>query len=198
MPFRQAWQYGCVKNHDPAFLDGLVQSVRSGDDAAFEQLILAIHGEIRCFLAARAPSIEAAEEALQAGLVVMYQSLSDYRVGGTFLAWVKGICLNLLLHDLRAQRRTVPITSCSQAATLLIDQGLDDEIAAADAERVTRLNDCLGKLKPRDRELLRQRYHDGFSLKELAQRWKRQASHLSMILHRLRKVLLVCMDEVGP
>ncbi len=182
---------------DPAFLDQLVQAVRAGDKAAFEQLILAVHGEIRCFLAARAPSIEAAEEALQAGLVVMCQSLSDYRVGGTFLAWVKGICLNLLLHDLRSQRRMVAITG-SPAEALLIDQGLDDEVVAADAERVTRLNDCLERLKPRDRELLRQRYHEGFSVKELAQRWKRQASHVSMILHRLRRVLLVCMDGVRP
>jgi len=175
-------------------LDALVVRAQAGDAQAFHDLVVSAQAEVRLFAAARAPSLEMAEEAVQAGFVTAYERLQDYKPRGTFLSWIKGIVLNRLREELRARRRHAPggdelsnvlAATCADA----IDAGEPD----SDAE-VERLRCCLERLAPRARLLLTRRYQDDLPVARLAQHFHQSEAAITGLLHRLRRGLRLCIE----
>src|SRR5687768_12061701 len=82
-------------------LDAMIALAQGGDREAFCRVVELVQGDLRFFLAARAPDLDTAEEALQAGLVATWERLGDYQLRGTFRSWVFGICLNRLREEVR-------------------------------------------------------------------------------------------------
>ena len=175
---------------DPAAIDALIARAQRGDRDAFCQVVETLQADLRFFLAARAPDLDSAEEALQAGLVAAWERLGDYRLAGTFRPWVFGICLNRLRKEVhrRRQRAHAGLDSAWLAAC-------DEEGEVGDDERLDRLRRCLTRLGEAARRLIDQRYAQGLSLREMAEGLGRPAGTLAVTLHRLRASLLACMSE---
>ncbi|MCH8926626.1 MAG: hypothetical protein IH924_10935, partial [Proteobacteria bacterium] len=72
----------------------------------------------------------------------------------------------------------------------------EDERPLADEGRT--LSACVDKLAPKQRELLRQRYEFGTSLKELSQLLSRSVGAINMQLVRIRQILLDCTERTTP
>lgn len=180
-----------MKNASAATIDALIAKAKTGDREAFCQVVEQCHAGLRFFLAARAPDFDLAEEALQAGLVAAWERLADYRQEGTFVAWVRGICLNRLREELRRRRQRSMVgldvawlVACEDACSTPTDED----------GRLERLRHCLAQLGDGPRALLDQRYGQGMSLQELARRVRRPAGTLAVTLHRLRVALLACLE----
>lgn len=179
-------------------LDALVVRAQTGDVQAFHDLVVSAQAEVRLFAAARSPSLEMAEEAVQAGFVTAYERLQDYKPRGTFLSWIKGIVLNRLREELRARRRHAPggdelsnvlAATCADA----MDAGEPDSDSDSDAE-VERLRCCLERLAPRARLLLTRRYQDDLPVARLAQHFHQSEAAITGLLHRLRRSLRLCIE----
>ena len=176
-------------------LDDLVKKVQRGDRDAFDELVFAIQKELRIFLSAHASSIDMVEEVLQSTLVTCYEDIQKYELRGTFLSWTKGIGRNLLLKELRARSRYVAaendiLERIVVEAALESAQGADRE-----QEYVERLRECLGQLPDHSMGLIRQRYFDRLTVREIARRLNRTESWAAVTIFRIRETLRNCMTK---
>lgn len=178
-------------------LDELVARARAGDDAAFTEVVGALHGDVCAFVAVRVPHPDLIEEVANDALATAFERVADYRGGGTFRAWVKGIARNLALRRLHELRRGGEGTPTDQVEAALArralaqaEQPLDD-----DAERITRLRSCVERLAPAMRELLAWRYGDDLPLTTVAQRAGRSLAGVANLLLRLRSQVRTCMER---
>lgn len=179
----------------PADLDALVERAQRGDRDAFRQVVTAVHRDVRRLLAGFQVTAGLAEDVLQDTFVKAYESLVSYRPAGTFVPWIKAIARNLLLNELRAQKRLV-VTEQDQLAEALVDDALADaERAEEVGAQVSRLRDCLDRLGEPGRTLVEARYLRGESTATLAARCKQSEVWIRVTLFRVRRLLRACMEE---
>ncbi len=186
-------QYG-IDMPDAGELDDLVRRAQAGDRQAFHDLVVAAQSEVRLFAAARAPNLDLAEEAVQAGFVTAYERLLDYQPRGTFVPWVKGIVLNRLREEMRARHRHVGGDLLDQ---LLIEPDTktnEEAIGMATDEEIARMRSCLERLAPRARLMLARRYSDGLPVARLAQHFHQSEAAITGLLHRIRRSLRSCIE----
>lgn len=133
-----------------------------------------------------------AADLLQETNIVLWQKFGQYQSGSNFFAWAREIAR---LSVLRYRR-----TSARKIATL--DPHLLEELA----ERVSEVQDspgpnrdtlqnCLQKLKDRDRELIVARYRPGASVGKIAARLGRPENSVSQSLCRIRRALAECVER---
>ncbi len=147
------------------------------------------------FLRLIAPQ-DVAEDAVQETYIVLQRTAERFVAGADPGAWVRGIARNLARQALtrRGRQQAMPpealIERFDQAAALADADALDQR----DDER-EQLARCLGALSPANRELIRLRYQDDLSLKQLAERSRRSAGAIQVALSRLRATLSACIDQ---
>jgi len=98
------------------------------------------------------------------------------------LAWLHRTARNLALNEIRNRRHTVPFEEAAGE-----DSG--EPLARPDRqlehlERLEKMESLLSKLDPRERELLRLKYEEGASYKEMGKRMNLSVSNVGFILCR--------------
>lgn len=145
------------------------------------------------FLRLIAPQ-DVAEDAVQETYIVLQRTQERFAAGADPGAWVRGIARNLARQALtrRARQQAQP----PEALIDLFDQSaaLAEAEDGGDEER-EQLGRCLAALSAGNRELVRARYQDGLSLKQLAERSGRSAGAIQVALSRLRATLFACIDQ---
>jgi RNA polymerase sigma-70 factor (ECF subfamily) len=145
------------------------------------------------FLRMIAPQ-DVAEDAVQETYIVLQRTQERFIAGADPGAWVRGIARNLARQALTRRGRQQAMASealserCDQAAALA-------EAADGGDEEREQLGRCLATLSAANRELLRARYQEGLSLKQLAERSRRSAGAIQVALSRLRATLFACIDQ---
>ena len=167
-----------------AELDRLVRAAVGGDDAAFRTLFDATYRDLRLFVAARARSQEMVDEVVQGAYVRAFEQLANYRSGGTFVSWIKGIARHLLLQELERRARLAPVAE--------LQAPVRDPLAEDVGER---LNHCLEALSPSARKLMELRYGERVPVQDIAKQLGRSASSVSVSLFRLRNALAACLGS---
>jgi RNA polymerase sigma-70 factor, ECF subfamily len=177
-------------------IEALVAAARTGDRDAYQQIVLAVHREVRVFIAVRTGSTELVEEVLQQTLVVAWQQLSRYEQRGTFQAWLKGIARNLLLKELAARRRTCAIEGAVLDG-LVTEHDLVDLQGEVEEQGLIaqRLAGCLERLGMKARRLVTRRYIEGLSLEHLATEAGMSVNLVAVTLFRIRKTLRSCLES---
>jgi RNA polymerase sigma-70 factor (ECF subfamily) len=177
-------------------LDLLVARAQRGEGAAFDEIVLALHGELALSLVGFQVSEGLAEEVLQATFVTAYQKLGAYEVGRlTLRAWLKTIARNHLLKELRDQRRFAE-RSGEPLKVAVVDTALEDAARFEAVETAhARLRDCLDRLAEPARRLVEDRYLRRQPVTALAQREQRPERWVSVRLFRIRQALRRCMED---
>jgi RNA polymerase sigma-70 factor (ECF subfamily) len=177
-------------------LDAIVALAQGGSRAAIRDLILQVQGELRNFVAARAPSLDLVDEIVQAALVLVIEKIRTYERRATFMPWLKGIALNLLRTEVRRLQRQVDLSPDRLDAAVLAHAEVRLE-EAEDDPRVGHLRDCLAALPERNRLMLVRHYHADGTLRQLAQQFKQNERALAMTLHRIRALIRQCLAAKG-
>jgi RNA polymerase sigma-70 factor (ECF subfamily) len=133
-----------------------------------------------------------AEEILQETNVVIWSKSSKFQQGTNFLAWVSQIAnFEVMKHRTRKRREK-----------LVFSDEFIESVAQTSLERSEELEsrrlalaDCLRKLRPKDRELIEQRYAPGERGKDLAEQIGRPANSVYQSLGRIRRTLLECIQQ---
>jgi RNA polymerase sigma-70 factor, ECF subfamily len=138
------------------------------------------------------PSREDANDVLQDANLVMWRRSEEFADGTNFLAWAYQIARFKVLAHHRDTHRDRHIFDDG-----LLGQLADDaERRAADPEgEASLLEDCVEELPAGQRELVRERYAPGSSVREMAERLGQSASALSVTLSRIRHALLECVQR---
>jgi len=175
----------------------LIKAAQSGSIEAFSELVSRHQQSRRTCLAVRLSNAHEAEDLAQDVFITAFERLSEFDTERPLGPWLRGIALNLLRNHLR-KFRAEGIGGHEELGVLL-----DQRVAAeCSAERESTLQaalmDCLDEIDGPSRELLRLRYAEGVSVRDLSARLRRGYSALTMQLHRLRTLLAACVEGKAP
>ncbi len=133
-----------------------------------------------------------AEEVLQEANVVIWSKSSHFREGTNFLAWISQIA-NFEVMKYRARRKRNRLYFSDEFLETVSKEALErsDEFE----QRRVALVECLAKLRPKDRDLIEQRYAPGERGKRLAEQLGRPANSVYQTLGRIRRVLMECIQR---
>jgi len=173
----------------------LIERARGGDDAAFNQIVLAYRKRILGTIARLISRAEDVEDVGQEVFVRLYFSLDKLRSPDVFEPWLYRLTVNAAYDYLRRQRRRGE----SRLGDLSEKQGLMADAAEGsrryeEQERRNRLRELvkalLGQVSEEDRILLTLKEVEGLSLKELEKIYGVNENALKVRLFRARQRVL--------
>ena len=133
-----------------------------------------------------------ASDVLQEANLVLWRKHSEFVRGRPFLPWAFAIARNQVLANLRDKKRD----KCLLDAELVQLLASDSENEATQFETTRKaLRHCLEALTSDNRELIRQRYEKGKSIREVAATVGRGASATKVALLRVRRQLADCISR---
>jgi RNA polymerase sigma-70 factor, ECF subfamily len=175
----------------------LIRAAQEGSAEAFTDLVRHHQHAVRACIAVRLGDPHEAEDLAQEVFVTAFTRLSEFDVDRPFGPWLRGIAFNLLRNHARKFRPRA--IGGNEELTALLDQRVAMECdATRESALLSALRDCLERIEGPSRELLRLRYSEENSVRQLAARLRRGYSALTMQLHRLRELLARCITERCP
>lgn len=157
---------------------------------AVQKLFLQHAAALRGFILGLMAEREAANDVFQEVFLTVARNAGQFRQGGNFLAWARGIARNKILEHYRKCQRRPQLFDDELLEILAASAGHQDDVWE---ERRAALTDCLQQLAPRSRQILEMRYADQpVTPPEIAERlsWTVNAVHVA--LSRARKFLQEC------
>ncbi|HET9221395.1 MAG TPA: sigma-70 family RNA polymerase sigma factor [Roseiflexaceae bacterium] len=141
----------------------LLQELRRGDDAAFEQLFLRYYGQVYRVLYSLVGGREPAEDLAQETFLALYHHPPSIAPGTTLIAWLCRVALNRGYNALRGERR-----ERARVERLAEPPAQPDPQAELlRAEERARVRAALARLPERQSQLLLLR-HAGLAYTEIA------------------------------
>ena len=169
-----------------------VQQTSAAPSAEFVQLFTHHQRRLFLYILSQIPNPIEAEEVQQETNVVIWSKFAQFRPGTNFLAWVSQIA-NFEVMKFRSRRKRDRMQFSDEFLETVSREALErsDELE----ERRNALVECLEKLRPRDRELIEQRYAPGEKGKHLAEQIGRPANSVYQSLGRIRRSLMECIQR---
>jgi RNA polymerase sigma-70 factor (ECF subfamily) len=172
-----------------------IQKAQAGDDAAFNQVILAYRKRIMGTIARLIGRPEDVEDVAQEVFLRLYYSLDQLRTPEVFEPWLYRLTVNASYDYLRKQRRRNEsrMADLSEQQVMMADASAGGK-ANTDQNHRTQvkelLDSLLGSLSQEDQILLKLKEVEGLSLKELEQVYRVKENALKVRLFRARQRVL--------
>jgi len=160
--------------------------------AAFSDLVAAHRSRVFGYIYAMLHNMSDAEDIYQQTTFLMWRKFSDFQPGTDFGSWALKIAyLNIKNFQRSAMRSHVffsdevmrKVLDCYESQTT---RGADDRLDA--------LGKCVQRLSKRNQHLLRQRYAESMSIRDLAIDEGKTEAAMAMLLSRLRKTIFRCIE----
>ncbi|MFO0974443.1 MAG: RNA polymerase sigma factor [Phycisphaerae bacterium] len=174
--------------NDPAEARLLADAVR-GDARAFETVYVRYHQRVRLVAWRICRRGDWVDDLTNEAWRRAFEARGNFDPTRNFLVWISGILRNVA----REQRRQRPGGHAPGGDEPALD-GFDPERLAAEAELLAALRDCTQRLPADERELVRLRFFEGATLREIAERMgipeaTVRESRLPAVCDRLRECL---------
>ena len=134
---------------------------------------------------------EQARDVLQECNLVMWSKADEFEEGTNFIAWA----FKIARYQVMAARQKT-----ARDRLVFDDEFLESMADIFDGdeafdERQAALGQCIEEITPNHRNLLKIRYTDGLSVKEIATRVDKTANAVAKVLHRTRLALMDCIEK---
>ncbi|QEY14915.1 MULTISPECIES: RNA polymerase sigma factor [unclassified Cellvibrio] len=169
-----------------------VKAAQAGDRSAFSKLVQLNQRYLRAFIASRTEYTQDVDDLAQEAFILAYENLKKINDPAAFRSWISGIALNLIRNHRRKHLRSTPHEP-DIIQELLDTQQLSGSISTEDAIDFTGLSGCFLKLEPDQQAILRDHYVEGFSVKQLCEKFTVKHSTMTMRLYRCREWLRDCI-----
>ncbi len=172
-----------------------IQKAQSGDDAAFNQVVLVYRKRIMGTIARLIGRPEDVEDVAQEVFLRLYYSLDQLRTPEVFEPWLYRLTVNASYDYLRKQRRRNEsrMADLSEQQVMMADAVAGGK-ASSDQKHRTQvkelLDSLLGHLSEEDQVLLKLKEVEGLSLKELEKVYRVKENALKVRLFRARQRVL--------
>ncbi len=178
----------------------LIKRAQSGDDAAFNEIVLAYRKRILGTIARLIARPEDVEDVGQEVFLRLYFSLDQLRTAEVFEPWLYRLTVNAAYDYLRKQRRRMEsrMSDLSEQQVMMADAlaGGRDEQERQQQRRVRETVDALlGTVSEADRILLTLKEVEGLSLKELEKIYRVNENALKVRLFRARQRVLKAFGD---
>jgi RNA polymerase sigma-70 factor (ECF subfamily) len=180
----------------------LIEKARSGDDAAFNQVVQAYRKRILGTIARLIGKPEDVEDVGQEVFLRLYFSLDQLRTPEVFEPWLYRLTVNAAYDYLRRQRRRHEsrMSDLSEQQVMMADAAAGGRVDE-EARRRTRVRELaqslLGMISEEDRILLTLKEVEGLSLKELEQVYGVNENALKVRLFRARQRVLKAYEAAA-
>ncbi len=186
--------------------DPLLERLRSGDEAAFRELVGKLHGPLRRLAASVVGSQASAEEVVQDTWAAALEGLGQFEGRASLKTWLFRICVNRARSRREREQRMTPFSAfeSSDAEGSAVDEASFDEgghwlsspadqrfDVSPEGERLRgelrdRLSQAVAQLPERLRVVLTLRDVDGLSGEEVCNVLEISESNQRVLLHRAR------------
>jgi RNA polymerase sigma-70 factor (ECF subfamily) len=172
-----------------------IQKAQAGDDAAFNQVILAYRKRIMGTIARLIGRPEDVEDVAQEVFLRLYYSLDQLRTPEVFEPWLYRLTVNASYDYLRKQRRRNEsrMADLSEQQVMMADASAGGKANSEQNHRTQvkeLLDSLLGSLSQEDQILLKLKEVEGLSLKELEKVYRVKENALKVRLFRARQRVL--------
>ena len=137
---------------------------------------------------------DAANDVLQETNMVLWRDSAEFKLGTNFKAWAFRVAHFQVMAWRQRQIRDRLVFEDDLLQVLTFSAGETDEAFEA---RQDRLTDCIDKLAPNHREMVRRRYAEGTPLQSIAQERGMTANAVMQALFRIRQSLMQCVARVS-
>ncbi len=173
----------------------LIQKAKAGDDAAFNQMVIAYRKRILGTIARLIGRPEDVEDVAQEVFLRLYYSLDQLRTPEVFEPWLYRLTVNASYDHLRKQRRRHEsrMSDLSEQQVMMADASAGGKQNAEDQRRGQvreQVQVLLESVSEEDRILLMLKEVEGLSLKELEQIYRVKENALKVRLFRARQRVL--------
>jgi RNA polymerase sigma-70 factor, ECF subfamily len=177
-----------------AFDSGSTRSSSAEEITEFVSHFTQCEAEIQAFVFMLLPHWSDAEDVVQRTRIILWQKFAQFQPGSSFKAWALQVARFEVGNFRRTQRSDRHcfddqlVESLADVRTSLVDE-LD--------RRRTVLDQCMRKLRPSDRQIIRHCYGPkATTTKDAADRLSRPVNTLYKALNRIRRTLMECVQRV--
>ena len=147
---------------------------------------------LRAYVRRLVPTRADADDVLQEVSVVLWEKFAEFREGGDFRAWAFGVARYEVLAWLRDRGRDRMVLDEEVVAKLAEETAEHEPVL--EEQRVA-LERCLEKVAPEQRGLLMEAYQSGARIQKVAAESGRTVAGFYQWLHRMRRLLLDCVQR---
>ncbi|MBN2511997.1 MAG: sigma-70 family RNA polymerase sigma factor [Sedimentisphaerales bacterium] len=159
--------------------------------AEFVRLLTANQSQIYAYIMSLVGNCADADDVLQETTATMWEKFGEFKPGTDFISWGGAIAY----YKVREFRR-------KHRGKFHFDDDVLD-ILSRDARHelrdsntyLSKLHDCMKKLKPSDYQLVRLRYFSGVSINELSQRFNKTARTVYYQIAKIHGLLMRCIER---
>ncbi|HWO01904.1 MAG TPA: sigma-70 family RNA polymerase sigma factor [Blastocatellia bacterium] len=191
-----------AKHNDHALTDeALVESIRAGDDDAFEELFLRHRRRVARIIGRFFSRPERVDEIIQDVFAKIYFALGDYSAdrGKSFSAWLSRVTVNACYDELRRarSRRESSISEITDDEAGWLNGRLNSEDATAESSLISRdlATKLLARLSPEDRMVLTLMDAEDVTVAEVAALTGWKTSKVKVRAYRARHALRRVLGE---
>ncbi len=163
-------------------------------ESDFVANLTGIQMPLRLYVQSLLPGDSAAHDVVQQANATLWKKREGFTPGTNFKAWAFSVARYEVLNYRKQQARDARFVFGEE-----LEETFAWDISARDDDTERRhetLKGCLEKLRIQDRELLLHRYTaTAGTLEEYAQKSGRSVGGLKVTLHRLRNILLGCIEK---
>ena len=180
---------------DDARFGELALRSATGDREALEELIRGLHRHLFMFLHLLGIPLKDIEEVAQEVVIQMHRSIGRYSGDQPYLPWLRSIARHVTANYWRTHRSEERKMKAFQR---YLGNKLETDAQASRHLEIdsSQLEDCLGKLQERHREMVMLRYQYGYDSTRIAGAMGLQAPAVRQSLSRIRDILKSCVEGV--
>jgi RNA polymerase sigma-70 factor (ECF subfamily) len=157
----------------------------------FAVLYTRSHLDLLRFVLTLVPNRSEAEDVVQETARRLWQKIDDYDPALPFWPWARKFAYYEVLKHRKARALESQFFSDELVERLADERDMHAKVLE---ERRQALTDCLARLEATARRLVLDRYGGELSVGEIAQRERKSANAISLMLHRIRQKLLECIN----
>jgi RNA polymerase sigma-70 factor, ECF subfamily len=147
---------------------------------------------LKAYLLAATGNTHAADDLLQEVSSVLWEKFSQYDDDRPFRNWALGIAR---METLKWRQRLARSRETLSPAILETLADTADECAGELDDRAIHLRQCVAGLKEKTRRVLRLRYWEALSIRQVADKLGKSVASIEMVLVRTRRQLRQCVER---
>jgi RNA polymerase sigma-70 factor (ECF subfamily) len=179
-------------------LTTLVQRVRGGNTAAFDELARRVRDRVTRWARRVVRDADDAEDVAQLVLVRMHERLSEFEGRSRFGSWLYRITRNVALERRRAETRRSTLLARELTLTQAVTQASDANAAADSARLRLIVSSYFNELSPRQREVFELVELRGMDAGKVAEQLGIEPSTVRVLLLRARRTIRARMLAQYP
>src|SRR5690606_18988844 len=173
----------------PSPPDDLPIGSRSSREESFIRLLVQSHRSIYAYVRSLVHDATDADDCMQEVSLQLWRRIDSFDPGSSFVRWARGFARNVVRNHYRRSRARHLALDDDLLVRLTRIQGGAQELLELRRER---LQVCLDRLPPADRQLLQTYYEEGESVERLARQAGRSTDSVYRALRRIRLALFRC------